>query len=477
MLSNSITAYCTQYIDYSEKISYNEFEDKEILVKNEIEYGGLVYSSNRTTSQSATVSAVIKTPFLIVFVRKTPGFLGKVTTVLFVGTKVDVKPSTENFCLVESKSGVEGYVFKGWVDRKDNNNKLKFNRTHDCVYIGGTNADTSTDDPRSQVKYNGSETVSYSTDDTNIISVDSKTGLVTGKKAGTANLIARVGTRKVSIPVYCIYKWKKEWTGKANKSTTIYSGTSNSTSSVATISSGTNFYVKGDDGGSAGWAYGYANVSGEQRWGFVKINDISTKGTVSFYNNLGWKWPLKDSSINFISSPYAPRSDSTSTTIHHRGMDLTTGVSGEISGKSVVVAYDGVVKNIRANVDSCGHCISISSDSIDLVTEERIAMIYMHLQSAPKYSNGKLVKRGDTVSAGTEIGKVGNTNGNTNSSMGYHLHFETNNKNAGVGDSGRSNFDNTINPIYFYKNKEITLSTICEAYSKGYGAYWYAYNS
>ncbi len=244
-----------------------------------------------------------------------------------------------------------------------------------------------------------------------------------------------------------------------------------------TVPNNWNFYVKGDDGTDDGWAYGYANYKGEERWGFVKINNISTKGTVSQYNNMGWTWPLKDPSINFISSPYAPRSDSTASTIHHRGMDLTTGTPGEIKGEPIVAAYSGTVKTIRTNIDSCGHCISISSDSVDPVTGERIAMIYMHMQSEPAYSNDRLIKRGDRVNAGTEIGKVGRSNGGTSSSMGYHLHFETNNKNAGVGDSGRSNFVNTINPIYFYKNKDITLSEICEAYSNNYGAYWYAYNN
>ena len=423
-------------------------------------------------SQSSEVTAKIKTPFIITFVHDTPDAFGKIKGVMFIGTKVVVKEQKGTFWLVENKNELKGYVFKSWV----NTDKKNFNREYDHVYVGGTNA-ISSGKPRAYFQYNGDGTVRYSTTTPDIISVDSETGVVTAKKTGTATLCARVGIRTESIPIYCIYKWKKPWTGETNKQTAIYAGPSSLTTKVITVPNNWNFYVKGDDGTDDGWAYGYANYKGEERWGFVKINNISTKGTVSQYNNMGWTWPLKDPSINFISSPYAPRSDSTASTIHHRGMDLTTGTPGEIKGEPIVAAYSGTVKTIRTNIDSCGHCISISSDSVDPVTGERIAMIYMHMQSEPAYSNDRLIKRGDRVNAGTEIGKVGRSNGGTSSSMGYHLHFETNNKNAGVGDSGRSNFVNTINPIYFYKNKDITLSEICEAYSNNYGAYWYAYNN
>lgn len=482
LLSNISVAHGTQDIDITEELSYTEFEHTE----------SSNYSMGRTKMQSSKTSAVIKTPFFIVFVHESPHPFSTVKTVFFIGSEVEVKAETEFYSLVVNKSGAEGYVFNFWLSEETRENPeeeeptekpeeeivAEFNRKYDHVYAGKTNQDSS-GKPRAKLLYTGSGNVAYSTNNTNVISVDSETGLITGKKPGTAYLIASVdGTEKDRIPVYCIYEWEQGWTGKANESTKIYTGTSASTASLGTLSTDANFYVYGDDGGSAGWAYGYATVSGSQKWGFVKINDISTKGTVSQYNSLGWTWPLKDKTINFISSPYAPRSDSTPTTIHHRGMDLTTGNEGEIKGESVVAAYSGVVKYIRANIDSCGYCVSISSNSVDSVTGEKIAIIYMHLQELPKYADGSSLKRGDTLNAGTEIGKVGNTDGNSNpDDMGYHLHFETNNKNAGVGDEGRSNFINTINPIYFYRDKDVTLSTICEAYSKGYGAYWYASNN
>lgn len=490
-LSNSSVAYCSQFVDNSETSSYTEFVNGKynLYMSNSV-------PSSQTTPQGTNTSAIIKTPFIIVLVRETPGFLGRVKTVFFVAMKVKIISTTENFCLVESKNGTKGYVFKGWLDKKDgSSSSLKFNRTFDHVYNDGTNVDPTTGKPRSFLKYNGSETVTYSTDNTNIISVNSETGLITGKKAGTANLIAKVGTEKVSIPIYCVYRWKKEWIGKTTKSTTIYSGTSSSTEVVASISSDTKFYVKGDDGSSNGWAYGYADIAGNNDpWGFVKINDISTKGTVSQYNNMKttlkngekvyWRWPVlneidgvsQSKNANYISSPYAPRSDSTSKTIHHRGMDITTGTAGEIKKYSVVSAVSGTVKAIRSNIDSCGFCISISSDCTDPVTGQNIAIIYMHLYEAPKYSNGKIVQVGDKLYANTIIGKVGKTNGNTSSNMGYHLHFEANNRNAAVGDVGRSDFTNTINPIYFYLDKSIRINNGSEACENGYTAYWYNKN-
>lgn len=456
---------------------------------------------NKATPQSTNISAIIKTPLLIVLVRETPDFLGEVKTVFFIGTKVKIKETTGYYCLVETKSGASGYVFKGWLDKEDDNTggendeKYEFNRAYDHVYVDYTNTD-SAGNPRSKIKNSGDKTVTYSTNNTSIISVDSQTGLITGKKPGVAKLIAKIGTKKVEIPVYCIYKWKKGWTGKTNKSTTIYSGTASSTATVASIPSGTKFCVQGDDGGSAGWAYGYADVAGDNDpWGFVKIGNISTKGTVSQYNNMKttlkngekvyWCWPVlneidgvsQNKNANYISSPYAPRSDSTSKTIHHRGMDITTGTAGEIKKYSVVSAVSGTVKAIRSNIDSCGFCISISSDCTDPVTGQNIAIIYMHLYEVPKYSNGKIIQVGDEFSIGTIIGKVGKTNGNTSSNMGYHLHFEANNRNAAVGDIGRSDFTNTINPIYFYLNKSIRINNSSEACQNGYTAYWYNKNN
>lgn len=475
LVSGSVTAQCTQNIDKSEKTSYNE-NASECVYET-----GSSLSLNKTQLQSEDVSAVIKSPFFIVLVRKTPGFFGKIKTVFLVGSKVKIKSSTGNFCLVESENGTEGHVFKWWLDEKDDkedDGTLKFNRKFDHVYIDHTNINESTGKPRTQLQPNYSGTVTYSSSNSDIISVDSKTGLITGKKAGTANLKATVDGETVSIPVYCIYKWKKGWTGKASKSTTVYSGPSNSTTALTTISSGTKFYVTGDDGSSAGWAYGYVNVNNGKKWGFVKINDISTKGTVSQYKylpisnedkdkNTYWKWPVITPSgktnANYIQSPYGKRDRDPTM---HKGIDITTGNEGEINGYKVVSAFTGEVVYIStSSSNSTGYCVGVKSDITDPVSGENMIAFYMHLKYSPS------VHRWQKVSAGDLLGYVGNT-GN---SGGYHLHFEANNKNASIGDgsTARQYYAYLINPLFFYIDKTVRINYDSDAEEKYYGSYWY----
>ncbi len=424
------------------------------------------------------------TPFLIVLVHETPEVFGAVKTVFFVGSEVEIKVEKEFYSLVVNKNGVEGYVFNFWLSEGDKNTEkeepkeeivAEFNRKYDHVYADKTNQDSS-GKPRAKLLYTGDKAVVYSTNNTNVISVDSKTGLITGKKPGTAYLIASVdGTEINRIPVYCIYEWKQGWTGKANKSTKIYTGTSASTSSLGTLSADANFYVYGDDGGSAGWAYGYATVSGSQKWGFVKINDISTKGTVSQYTGLQWLWPVKTptdkSYANYIQSPYGKRNTDPT---KHKGIDITTGTTGGICGYPIVSAFSGTVDYIceKTSLD-WGYCASIISDdeTTDFVSGKQYVAIYMHMLNKPK------VSRGQEVSQGKEIGFVGST-GN---SYGYHLHFEVNNQTASIYESngeeasyaGRSSYNDLINPVFFYMDDNIRYNETSDAELYYYGTFWY----
>lgn len=478
LLGNISVAHGTQDIDISEKLSYTEFERIE----------GSNYSMSRTKTQSKK-SGVIMTPLLIVFVHETPDFFGKIKTVAFVGTEVDIIEELYWFYLVEV-NGAEGYIFRMWLS-KDKEEKpeepaekpeipeqvnAEFNITYDHVYVNKTNVSGTTGKPRAKLLYTGSGEVVYSASNTKIISVDSKTGLITGKKPGTAYLIASVdGTEKDRIPVYCIYEWEQGWTGKANKSTKIYTGTSASTASLGTLPSGASFSVGGDDGGSAGWAYGKGIVEGKERWGFVKINDISTKGTVSQYTGLQWSWPVKTptdkSYANYIQSPYGKRNTDPT---KHKGIDITTGTTGGICGYPIVSAFSGTVDYIceKTSLD-WGYCASIISDdeTSDFVSGKQYVAIYMHMLNKPK------VSRGQEVSQGKEIGFVGSTG----RSYGYHLHFEVNNQTASIYESngeeasyaGRSSYNDLINPVFFYMDDNIRYNETSDAELYYYGTFWY----
>lgn len=452
MLGNISVAHGTQDIDITEELSYTEFEHTE----------SSNYSMGRTKMQSSKTSAVIKTPFFIVFVHESPHPFSTVKTVFFIGSEVEVKAETEFYSLVVNKSGAEGYVFNFWLSEETRENPeeeeptekpeeeivAEFNRKYDHVYAGKTNQDSS-GKPRAKLLYTGSGNVAYSTNNTNVISVDSETGLITGKKPGTAYLIASVdGTEINRIPVYCIYEWKQGWTGKANKSTKIYTGTSASTSSLGTLSADANFYVYGDDGDSAGWAYGYATVSGSQKWGFVKINDISTKGTVSQYNSLGWTYPIENTKFKNIFSVYGWRSGN-----KHLGLDINKGAYTSILGENLVAPFNGKVVfanasyNYEEELPNYGFCVVIESEQPDYISGNKLRAVYMHMNSKACVDVGK------SVVAGQQVGEIGTTGDST----GPHLHIEVNNKGKNfAGTKNADSFDKTINPIFFYLNSGLT---------------------
>lgn len=411
-----------------------------------------------TETTSNNGRSEISTPFFVALMWESPMPFSGVKSVLSVGTKVDVISYSGCYCLVETKNYVRGYVFYSWIKNKPDF-KLSLNRTFDHVYHDGTNFNQTTQKPRTQAIYNGRGTVTYSTDNTDIISVDSKTGLIKGKNPGKANLIVTVGSEKQdSIPVYCVYRWDKPWTGKASKSTTVYSGTSTDTEKLATLSTNKKFVVRGDDGDSAGMAYGY--IYGTDTWGFVKIKDISTKSTISYYNSLKWLWPIEDTSFNFISSSYGPRNVEVGSS-NHKGIDVS---GNDIRGEPLIAPFDGIVRKSGCN-SSCGNYICITSETIDPVTNGNLIIIYMHMKSEALYGEGDEVSKEDIV------GYIGTTG----ASSGPHLHAEMNNKNAAVGESARTTYTYTINPLYFYRNMELRFYED-EAY-KNHGGYWYSTNN
>lgn len=394
--------------------------------------------------------AEIRFPFIVAPFQESPGFLTGIKSWLWIGTEVCVLDYWGDYAYVECIDTEEkGYIHTICFDDPAPTLTTK---AYEHVYSGVTKTLT--------YSYNGSKEVKWSLSESGIIKCASaENGIrITGVKPGTVKLTVKAGSQSVTIDVHCVYQWKKPWTASALTTTTIYKGPGESYGARATLASGTKFVVKGDEGGSDGWAYG--QIYDTDTWGFVRIEDISTKNTVSYYKSRGWIWPLQDTSIKHITSTYGPRTVSTGSS-NHRGIDITTGVEGEIKGEPIVAPFDGVVKKAGYE-SSCGNYICITSEDVDPVTGYKIIAIYMHMDSPALYTDTKRVEKGKSV-----LGYVGTTG----DSDGYHLHMEANNRNAAVGDSERRGYTYTINPLYFYINITPTFSN--NASYKNHGGYWY----
>jgi len=314
--------------------------------------------------------------------------------------------------------------------------------------------------------------------DKNYVSFDEKTGQVIGLKPGTTTITANADGMTAKCTVHLLYKWPQEWVAKTNKKNALYKAIGDGFESRKDLPKGTEVTVYGDTGTSDGWAFACYTNGEDVWWGHIPIADISTKGTVSQYNNLPisadeddknkkWVWPVVTPSgkttANFIQSPYGKRNTDPSM---HKGIDITTGTKDEIKRYKVISAFVGEVIYVSTNPNnSTGYCVGIRSEIKDPISGENMVAFYMHLDESPS------VHRWQEVSAGEFLGYVGTTG----KSSGYHLHFEVNNKNASIGDgsTARSYYAYLVNPLYFYIDKTVRINYGCDAETKYYGSYWY----
>lgn len=417
--------------------------------------GSLLFGG--TQSDGIGDEADVRFPFIIAPFQDSPGFLMDIKSWLWIGTEVEVLDYWGDYAFVRCvETEEEGYIHTICI--ADPDPKLVVSKDYEHVYKDVTKTLT--------FSYNGAKEVKCLLSENGIIKCDVvENGIrITGLKPGTVELTVKAGSIEKSLFVHCVYQWKKPWTAVALTSTTIYKGPGESYGARASLTKGTRFVVKGDEGGSDGWAYG--QIYNTDIWGFVRIEDISTKGTVSQYNSLKWGYPLQNESYNYIFSPFAPRS---SLSDLHRGFDICQKSNQDsIYGKALVAPFDGVVKKISTDPNDdtgCGYYVCITSEETDPVTGKKLIAIYQHMKSRA------LVSKNDPVLKGQIIGYVGNTGDVT----GTHLHFEANNQNAAIEEAGRSDYTYTINPIYFYMDREFVFNNGCSA-AKNYGFYWYNYN-
>ena len=300
--------------------------------------------------------------------------------------------------------------------------------------------------------------------DPSIARYNEETGNVYGLKPGVTTISATANGKTLTCVVRVIYHWKQSWQTKLISSGDFYVNSKDGLVKEAVLAKGASYFICGDMGtqDKDGWVYGSTTVNSKERWGYIKINAVSQKGTVSQYRGLNWLWPIKGEKFKYVSSPYGPRKTSPK---YHKGIDIT---GSNISGTEVISPFNGSVLAICRKKDaSCGYCVVLQSDETDPTTGKKYVAAFMHLKNEPSLSDYATVSRGAT------IGKVGNT-GN---SGGDHLHFEVNNKSMStVTTQGKYNsslnYDNLINPIFFYMDKGIAINSECEA-MKYKRPYWY----
>lgn len=447
---DSITVYCVERLPKEVKVSINGFlvfvfRNPGLKIKD--------FWINGT--------AIMKI-FMTAF-----GMLARATK-NYVGNKVTACGRIDNYVYVRYG---DANIYDGFVRyssiKEDIKGFLSVTPTDMNVWANGvTNTDKKlTTDYAGDVKW---------TYDKNYVSFDEKTGQVIGLKPGTTIITANADGMTAKCTVHLLYKWPQEWVAKTNKKTALYKAIGDEFESRKDLPKGTEVTVYGDTGTSDGWAFACYTKGEDVWWGHIPIADISTKGTISQYNNMNWLWPIKNVAYNYINSPYGTR-DTIPT--KHKGIDISTNWDenqSNIQGQTIVSAFKGTVDYVCVNDSlSWGYCVSIISDDTitDPVSKNQFVAIYMHMKNKPKVSRGK------EVSKGTELGYVGNTGNST----GPHLHFEVNNKTASIyelngkeaTDAGRSSYNDLVNPIFFYIRFNPKYNKESEAEKNHNGTFWY----
>ncbi len=386
----------------------------------------------------------------------------KTSSEVFLGDKVTVYGKAGGMAYVRYG---EGEKLDGFVRYKDLKNQinafLNLSAKDMNVWANGITYENR----KLTTPYKG--TVDWTVENNKYISFDEETGQITGKTEGvgkTVKITAKADGMTESCTIHLLYKWEQPWTTKTNKETYLYNADENTYVKGNFLAKGKEFVVQGDCGTSSGWAYGYCKINGENRWGYVPIADVSTKGTVSQYNNLGWAYPIKRTIFKNISSPYGWRNGS-----RHLGLDINRQGDTEINGEIAVAPFNGMVIYTNKTYDPAtkkpdyGYCVVIESDKPDPVSGKKLRAVYMHFLEKP------LVDVEDPVFAGkTELGKIGSTGKST----GPHLHFEVNNCSKNFAGSNNSDsFDKTINPIFFFLDEGMS-----DGVTSSNNEYWYNEN-
>ncbi len=243
------------------------YESAAVDKYSQAEYTYDVNSSiDSVNSAPDGVGAKSVVSFFFVFLRESPGLLGTIEGVLLIGTKVKILEFSDLYCLVETSNNRIGYVFKSFL-KGGKDGTLSISRTYDSVYVGETNKN------RITATYDGAGKVYWSSENTDIVTVDKETGLVRGVSPGITSVIAKVGTDyEVSCKVTCVNYWglSNEETSYAEKEVTVKLAPGSQYQDRGTVAKGTKIIAKGDLADGSGWIY----VKAGDFWGYIHLDDF-----------------------------------------------------------------------------------------------------------------------------------------------------------------------------------------------------------
>ncbi len=219
--------------------------------------------SSKTTPNGINDESHVFSLILIAPVRKEPNLSSEVVEHLLAFTKVIIRDIEGSYYLVEKDGKEVGYMHSFWL-AGGKAVTLELSRDYDHVYVGSDNA------RRIKAKYNGVDTITWSTDSPDIISVNSSTGKITGIKPGLAKVTAKAGNKTDTAEIACVNAWKEPETAKAEKNIKIKELPSSESDTIGTISEGTSIVAKGDLADGSGWIY----VNANKLWGFIEYKDF-----------------------------------------------------------------------------------------------------------------------------------------------------------------------------------------------------------
>jgi len=125
----------------------------------------------------------------------------------------------------------------------------------------------------------------------------------------------------------------------------------------------------------------------------------------------------------------------------HNGIDLRLPTPGAIRDYPILSAFRGQVEGIFRNINSAGHGLIIRYQNEH--NGFTYYMRYMHMIEPPRVSSG-------IVYRGQHIGNVGNTDGGTARSGGYHLHIDVGRVRNGETFAPRDNRHQQLDPRAFF---------------------------